>query len=158
MTDAITREITGEAVSVSIAGRSCALSYPMHNLLVFKRLTGLSLFARESWDKLDFESDYDAWMACLWAGLHELGADGSWSAPYSKAQLELLINLGNAADIHNAMFRALTAWMPKKKETKQVDGDAAPAEKKTETIAITTTPPGSGSAPNADSVLVASNS
>ena len=160
MTDIITREITRKQESVTIAGRECRLSYPMHNVFAFKAQTRQSLFARNTWDLLDFEANYDAWMACLWSGMHELQPDGSWKAPFTRPELELLIDIGNGTEVHNAMFRALTNWMPQKK---QLDDEAGAKEKKTtpavmDTMTPETTSPGSGFAPNGDSVLVGQNS
>jgi hypothetical protein len=128
MTDLITEEITGAIVTVELGGRECVVSYPMHNLLLFKKQTGLSLFDHESWNRLDFEEDSEAWTACLWAGLHQRQADESWIAPFTLEQLNdsHLIGLGNAVRVHNAMFRALTNWMPRKKPADA----AAAAEKK----------------------------
>lgn len=117
MTDLITEEITGAIVTVELGGRECVVSYPMHNLLLFKKQTGLSLFAADSWNRLDFEEDSEAWTACLWAGLHQRQADRSWISPFTLDELNdpHLIGLGNAVRVHNAMFRALTNWMPRKK-------------------------------------------
>jgi hypothetical protein len=150
MADLISEEITGAAVSVSIAGLECIVSYPMHNILLLKKQTGLSLFAPEIWDKLDFEADSEAWTACLWAGLHVRHEDGSWTSPFTLEQLNRpgVIGLHNAVTVHNAMFRALTHWMPRKKATEaEAPPDGAPAEKKI--LTATATLPDSGSALNA---------
>jgi hypothetical protein len=151
MTDLISEEITGAAVTVSIAGRECVVSYPLHNILLFKKQTGLSLFIAGSWDKLDFEEDSEAWTASLWAGLHVRQADGSWTSPFTLEQLNRpdVIGLHNAVSVHNAMFRALTNWMPRKKTRSEADAsaDEEPAEKKN----LRETSAESGSALNAGS-------
>jgi hypothetical protein len=155
MADLISEEITGAAVTVSIAGRESVVSYPLHNILLFKKQTGLSLFVADSWDKLDFEEDSEAWTACLWAGLHVRQEDGSWTAPFTLEQLNRpgVIGLQNAVSVHNAMFRALTNWMPRKKKGTEADASADEdlAEKKILTATATGTSPDSGSALNADS-------
>jgi hypothetical protein len=157
MTDLITEEITGRPVAVTIGkGRFC-LSYPLHNILLFKKQTGLSLFDKKTWDQLDFEENYEAWIACLWAGLHYLGEHG-WQADVVKADLERNVGFHNAPALHGAMFEALTNWMPKK--------EPEDAEKKTELTmplapmpaAPSTTSPASGSVHNADLDSLESNS
>lgn len=163
MTDLLTTEITGEPVTVSLRGSAHAIAYPMHNILLFKKLTGLSLFAAATWSKIDFEEDSESWTACLWAGLHVRQADGTWKAPFTLDQLNdpRVIGLQNAVSVHNAMFRALTNWMPRKKtEDAEASGnDQADAEtEKKRPQAIETTSPGSGFAPNADSTLLGQNS
>jgi hypothetical protein len=134
VSDPISEEITGKPVTVEIAGRVCLVSYPMHNILLFKKQTGLSLFIAANWNQLDFEADSDAWTACLWAGLHVRQDDGTWASPFSRAELDLLIGLGNAVQVHNAMFCALTNWMPRKKvdnedETEKKILTATPCQK-----------------------------
>jgi len=166
-TDLITEEITGAALTVAIGGRDCVVAYPMHNILLFKKQSGLSLFAKGTWDKLDFEEDSEAWTACLWAGLHVRQDDGSWKAPFTIAELNRpeIISFHNAVSIHNAMFRALTNWMPRKKT--EVDPES---EKKNLTVtpcqspemtaegSPETTSASSGSALTAVSDLIVSNS
>lgn len=129
MTDLITNEITGGAVPVTIAGRECRLSYPLHAIFLYKKLTGESLFQFDNWNKIDFEENYECWIACLWAGLHELGPDG-WSAPYTRQELEPLVGFENGAILHTKMVEALTAWMPKPKKTVAGADESAEAEKK----------------------------
>ena len=126
-TDLLTEDITGKPVELMLAGRDCVIGYPMHNILLFKKQTGLSLFSAATWDRLDFEEDSEIWTACLWAGLHQRQADGTWKAPFTIEDLNRpdVIGLGNAVRVHNAMFSALTNWMPRKKA-----GDDATAEKK----------------------------
>lgn len=128
MTDPITEEITGAPVTVEIGGRECVVSFPMYNILLFKKQSGLSLFAPESWAKIDFEEDAEVWTACLWAGLHQRQSDRSWKAPFTIDEMNdpKLIGLHNAVRVHNAMFRALTNWMPRKKAS----GDDVESEKK----------------------------
>lgn len=118
MNDVIAREILGAPVTVKIGERELCLSYPVHNIFMYRQLTGDSLFSRDNWNKIDFEANYKNWIACLWAGLHTLDeADGEWKAPIARSELEKSIGFTNAAPVHNAMVNALTAWMPKKKES-----------------------------------------
>jgi hypothetical protein len=139
MTDLITNEITGGAVAVTIAGRACQLSYPLHAIFLYKRLTGESLFQFDNWKRIDFEENYDCWISCLWAGLHEL-QDGKWLTPFTRPELETVLGFSNAGDIHASMVEALTAWMPKAKEAKA--GAAVEPEKKS----TSSSSPESGSA------------
>jgi hypothetical protein len=134
----VTEEITGAAVTVSICGRECVVSYPMHNLLLFKKQTGQSLFVAEAWRRLDFEEDSEVWTACLWAGLHSRQDDGSWTSPFTLEELNRpdVIGLHNAVRVHNAMFAALTSWMPRKKTSDAGDD----AEKKILTAPLCQTP------------------
>lgn len=133
MNDILSQEITGKADRIVIAGRVCTFSYPMHNTILYKQLTGESLFNVESWNKISFEENYKCWMACVWAGMHEqLPPDAEhpepyWKAPFSFAELEPLIDMSNAPDVHLAMFTSLTRWMPKKKKP----ASTAEAQKKT---------------------------
>lgn len=123
MNDLISREILGDPVTVTIGKSEHSLSYPAHNIFLYRQLTGDSLFRHDNWNKIDFEANYTAWLSCLWAGLHaQQPADAQhaepwWKAPYTRAELENLIGFSNAAALHNAMVAALTAWMPKKKES-----------------------------------------
>jgi len=142
MTDLITRELTGKPITVTIGGRELPVSYPMHNILLFKQQTGLSLFAgSETWAKIDFLDDFPTWLRCLWAGLHQRQADLTWKAPFTLEELELLVGL-NAITISAEMTRALVAFLPLRK-----DADPEPEESKKKTEApILTTSAGSGSA------------
>jgi hypothetical protein len=114
--DVLEKEITGGPVTVEIRGSLRALAYPMHNVIVYKQQTGDSLFAAESWQKIDLQTDPERWLACLWAGSHEQQSDKSWKAPYTLEELGALVDFGNAAEISIAMVKALTAFMPKAKE------------------------------------------
>lgn len=115
----ISSEITGPPVTVIIADRECVLSYPLHALFLYKKLTGDSLFSFANWSKLEFEGNYECWIACLWAGLHVQDASGSWKAPYTLPELEQLVGFNNAMEIQTKMVAALTAWMPKEKKSQQ---------------------------------------
>jgi len=89
-------------------------------------LLGDSLFLYESWVKIDLNFDPERWMACLWCGLHERQADGSWRAPFSLEDLGEKLGLcADTRSITGKMFEALSAWMPKEKE---VPNAAAPGE------------------------------
>jgi hypothetical protein len=136
MSDAIQSEITGPPVMVAIGGRELPLSYPLHALFLYKRLTGDTLFLFTNWQKLDFEENYECWMACLYAGLHQQQRDGSWRAPYSRVELEIMINLSNGPEIHRAMVAALTAWMPKEKKTQPNESAATNPKSETPAMAI----------------------
>lgn len=116
MTDAIERELTdGGPVSINLRGTERALAYPLYAVIAYKQRTGDSLFDPEVWARIDLQQDPGRWLACLWAGLHEQQADGTWKAPLTVEELGGLVNFSNAADISTAMVRALTRYMPKKK-------------------------------------------
>jgi len=152
MTDIITTEIARAPVPITIGGKECTISYPMHNLFVFKHASGLSLFRRPTRDKLDFEEDYDAWISCLWAGLHARQDDGTWVSPFTRAQLDGLIDFGNAPDVHAAMFQALANWMPRKKDPAEPQNDEAPEKK-----IVQTTTDASSNAPGSEPAAVSAS-
>lgn len=164
MTDLITEDITGKPITVTLAGREFPLSYPMHNLLLFKKLTGLSLFAgADVWAKLDFQDNFEIWLACLWAGLHGRQADRSWKAPYTLEELELMVGL-NAATLSERMLQALAQFLPEPKPKPAAEGEdkKKAAEWTASTpIAPIATPltisPASGSAPIVVSGSVGTN-
>lgn len=128
--DIISREILGQPVMVTIGGREHPLTYPVHNIFLYRQLSGDSLFRFDNWKKIDFEENYDAWLACLWAGLHaQQPADSEhaepwWKAPYTRSELEMLIGFANAPALHNSMVAALTAWMPEEKRPQKKSEEA----------------------------------
>jgi len=116
MTDVLEKEITGAPLTVTIRGSVRPIAYPIHNVIVYKQQTGDSLFDGEVWAKIDLQLDPERWLACLWAGLHELQSDKSWKAPYTLDELGGLVDFGNAAEVSIAMVKALAAYMPKAKD------------------------------------------
>jgi hypothetical protein len=117
MADILDHEINGAPVTVNIRGTERPLCYSMHNVIVYSQLTGDSLFVKASFEKIDLAKDPEKWMACLWAGLHELSPDKkTWVAPFTLAELGALVDFTNAGDVSVSMVRALAASMPKPKE------------------------------------------
>jgi hypothetical protein len=120
---------------------------------------GDSLFAFESWMKIDLNSDPERWLACLWCGMHERQTDGTVKSPLTLAELEDAIGLsGTVREINDRMLEAMQAWMPKKSPNATAPGEPAPADAaKTEMVNL---PTSSASAPGpdvaTDSVLVSS--
>jgi hypothetical protein len=153
MQDVLEKEIAGgEPVTVRIRGTERPLAYPMHAVILYKQLTGDSLFARENYDKIDVREDPERWLKCLWAGLHQF-AEGKWMAPVTIEELGALVDFSNAGEISVQMAKAITQAMPK----------ADPDAKKEKALAVTheKLPPisaGSTSGPAGASPLPAQNS
>ena len=168
-------------IEVTIAGRGCRLSYPMHAVNLYLRetariersrpksldpdpccvcgarksqhegpslirvskdnlallcprfrpedpLLGDSLFLFESWLKIDLNSDPERWLACLWSGLHERQADGTWTAPFTLDELEEKLGLcAETRSLTEKMFEALAAWMPKEAKAPNATAPGEPA-------------------------------
>jgi len=96
------------------------------------QLLGDSLFVFETWRKIELNVDPERWLACLWCGLHQQQADGSWRAPFTLAELEAKLGVGlEPRAINERMFEALVAWMPKAKPDPNVAPPGEPAENKT---------------------------
>ena len=155
MKDVLEKEITGPALTVEIRGSVHPLAYPMHNVILYKHATGDSLFDAKSWPRIDLQTDPERWITCLWAGLHQRNADGTWKAPYTFEELGALVDFSNAAAISIEMVKALTAHMPKAKDVPpNVEAPAAPGDAPTlDPISPSSTP-----AQKADLVLAAPTS
>lgn len=125
--DLLDQEITGLPITVRIRGSERPLAYPLHAVILYKQLTGDSLFAKEVYDKIDLSTDPERWLACLWAGLHEF-VDGKWKVYCTREELGSLIDFSNASEISIAMVRALTQSMPKVKKENSSPKEAAPGE------------------------------
>jgi len=130
----------------------------------YNPVQGDSLFFPSSWTRIDLDVDPERWIACLWAGLHQLQPDGlSWKAPMTLAQLSGMIPIGDAArQISLRMVKAVNLASTKAKEP---DPNAPPApakpaaapEEKTIPI-VAPTSDGSGPAPDAASDSLIPNS
>lgn len=116
MQDVLDREINGEPITVRIRGTERPLRYPLHAVVLYKQLTGDSLFVPANFAKIDLGADPDRWLKCLWSGLHELQEDGKWKAPVTIEELGALVDFSNAAEISVQMAKALTRSMPKPKD------------------------------------------
>ena len=124
--DALKVAIVGEPVTVTIRGTVRPLAYPMHNVILYHQRTGDSLFDSTAYVSIDLQKDPERWLACLWAGLHELQSDGSWKAPFTLDELGALVDFSNAGEISVAMVKSLTSYMPKRKDA--VPNESAPGE------------------------------
>lgn len=111
--DVLSQEITGTPVEVTIAGKVCRLTYPMHALILYKQRTGDSLFQQESWSRIDLAQDPERWTALLWAGMHEEQPDGTWKAPFTLSELEKVLNFSNAIALRPGVLQAIAAWLPR---------------------------------------------
>ena len=131
MKDILEQEITGSPVTVLICGRSHELAYPMHNVIVYKRCTGDSLFDVDAWPRIDLTEDPERWLACLWAGLHLQMEDKSWKAPYTIEELGALVDFRNAGEISSSMVKALTRYLPKPDPKAPAPGEPAPEASQT---------------------------
>ena len=162
--DVLDREIHGDPITVRIRGTEHRLRYPLYAVVLYKQLTGDSLFVSENFPKIDLATDPDRWMKCLWAGLHQLQPDGKWKAPLTLEELGALVDFSNAAEISLQMVKALTQSMPKpqpKDGKDDSDPKAAPlpsAEDKGPGPVPNLSLAGYKQEPNADSELVATNS
>ena len=161
MTDLLQQEITGPVPTVRIGGTERSLAYPMHAVILYKQLTGDSLFVGDNFKKIDLQEDPDRWLKCLWVGLHQF-VDGKWFAAVSLDELSALVDFSNAGEISIAMVRALMQSMPKAKD-KPDPNVAAPGEPELEANwpklgALSLTPPGSTPVPVAASDSVAPSS
>lgn len=82
---------------------------------------GDSLLTPGSWKRIDLDQDPERWLACLWAGLHQLSKDGTkWEAPLSLAALGSKIPVGaGARALSLKMIEALqsSAERPRKADT-----------------------------------------
>jgi hypothetical protein len=159
MRDALEKEIAGDAITVQIRGTERPLAYPMHAVILYKQLTGDSLFVQNAFDKIDVREDPERWLKCLWAGLHVF-AEGKWTAPLTFEELSALIDFSNAGEISIQMAKAVTQSMPKpdpaakKVPAPELEGmDPAPVvtREKLSRSGFTSEPAG-------DSALVGSNS
>lgn len=129
MADILEKAIVGEPVMVEIRGTMHRLSYPLHNVIVYQQQTSESLFDREAWKRIDLKQYPERWLACLWAGLHELQPDGkTWKAPYTVDQLGALVDFANAAAISEQMVKALIAHFPAPEKKTQEEPDLPPPD------------------------------
>jgi hypothetical protein len=158
--DALDQEINGAAVTVRIRGTERPLRYALFAVVLYKQLTGDSLFVPANFTKIELTSDPDRWMKCLWAGLHELQPDGkSWKAPFTLEELGALVDFSNAAEISVQMVKALTQSMPKPRKESD-DPKVAPPPSAEDLSQAAVNQPSSGSTLElvADSELLATNS
>jgi hypothetical protein len=158
MTDALEKQITGEPVTVLIAGTARRLEYRFAAIIAYQEKTGDSLFDRSTYQRIDLAKDPKRWLACLWAGLHEKQPDKSWKAPFTFDELTGLVDLSpeNAAEISIAMVNALRSYFPKAKD-EPVPKDAAPGEL-AQNPTTSPTSPSSTPGPGYDSTSAGSNS
>jgi hypothetical protein len=160
MTDVLEKEIAGgDPITVRIRGSERPLLYTMHAFVLYKQLTGDSLFVQENFAKIDVREDPDRWLKCLWAGLHQF-AGGKWTSPFTLEELGALLDYSNTGEIAVPMAKALTRSMPKadpdaRKEPAPEVADPAPVITREKLTPISS---GSTSEPAADSVLVGQNS
>src|ERR1700733_2382313 len=138
--DVLEKEISGEPITIVLAGGRGRLAYPMHAVILYKQQTGDSLFNPDSWKKIDLAEDPARWLACLWAGLHRVNAEKKWESPFTLSELEALVDFGNAGEISVAMSKALAASMPKKKEP-DPNAQPAPAPSEAPEVGIVTAAP-----------------
>jgi hypothetical protein len=160
MPDALDIEITdGGPAEIMLRGTVHRLAYPIHNVIVYKRQTGDSLFAKTSWSKVDLEEDPERWLACLWAGMHQEQPDHTWKAPFTLEELGGLVDFSNSNAITLAMVKAMISYLPKKKEGTSPNA-TAPAEeiRPAQSEANAPKSPTSGSEPGDDTALAAPSS
>lgn len=122
--DVLAKEIAGgDPVTVRIRGTERVLAYPMHAVILYKQLTGDSLFVKESFEKIDLASDPERWFKCLWAGLHQF--DGvKWTVPVTIDELGALVDFSNASDLSVQMVKAILQAMPKPDPAKSKEADS----------------------------------
>jgi hypothetical protein len=160
MKDLLQQEITGAPVTVRIRGLDRTLAYPLYAVILYKQLTGDSLFVKASFEKIDLATDPDRWLKCLWAGLHVFNRE--WSVPFPLEELAVLIDFSNAGEISIAMARALTQSMPKarKEDARKEDADpnaeapGSPALIAVDPVSSVTSPASTGSTPEPVDVSV----
>src|SRR5579872_2264329 len=99
MTSVLDKELSGAPISITIRGSVHDLSYPMHNVILYKQKTGDSLFDPASWAKIDLTNDPERWLACLWSGMHRQQPDKTWNAPFTLEELGALVDFSNAGAI-----------------------------------------------------------
>jgi hypothetical protein len=124
MNEALKQELTGRPpVLVSLGGRDYPLEFSIHAVILYKQLTGDNLFDGKCWSKIAPLEDPERFTACLWAGLHEF-ADGKWTAPLTRSQIEKLIDFTNVTPTCESVAKALASYFPKV----QNDEAASPGE------------------------------
>jgi hypothetical protein len=133
-------------------------------------LEGDSLANRFSWSRIDLDLDPERWLACLWAGLHQLQPDEkAWKAPMTLGALGGMLPVGpGLRELSTKMAEALIQHQPRVKEPDRKNADAPAAQTTPAPIAETrivegpipeaTTSTGSGPGPSADLALVDSSS
>lgn len=115
MNEALKQEIIGRsAVFVSLGGQPYRLEFPMHAVILYRQLSGDNLFDGECWKKIAPLEDPERFIACLWAGLHRF-EDGKWMVPFSREQLEMLVDFQNVTPTCEAVALALASYFPKAK-------------------------------------------
>lgn len=128
MTDVLDQEISGEPQTVRLGGSSYPLAYKLHAIIVYKNLTGDSLFDSASWHKIDPNEDPWRFRACLYAGLHQRQADRSWKPVLTLDELDDLVGLNNAREITIAIVKAAAQDLPKpREEGTETKNELAPA-------------------------------
>lgn len=130
-------------------------------------IEGDSLANRFSWARIDLDLDPERWLACLWAGLHQLQPDGkteTWKAPMTLGALGAMLPVGaGLRELSMKMAEALIQHQPRVKEPDRKNADAPAAETTPAPLAETasaeaTTSTGSGPEPVADLASAVSSS
>ena len=109
------QEVSGRPVAVVLGGEEYPLEFSIHAVILYKQITGDNLFDGTCWSKIAPLVDPERFIACLWAGLHQY-ADDKWSVPFTRPQLEKLVDFANVNPTCEAVTRALVAQFPKAKE------------------------------------------
>lgn len=158
--DVLDKEISGDAITVRIRGVERPLAYPMHAVILYKQLTGDSLFVQENFAKIDVRQDPERWLQCLWAGMHVF-TDGKWAAPFTLEELGALVDFSNAGEISVQMAKAVTQSMPKADPEAKKEPAPEAADLPAPVPIVTRekpSQPGYTSEPAGDSALVGPNS
>jgi hypothetical protein len=129
MNAALQQEITGRPPQlVSLGGREYPLDFSFHAVILYKQLTGDNLFDGDCWKKIAPLEDPERFIACLWAGLHKYDDAGeTWIVPFTRAQLERMIDFANVTPAVNAVALALASYFPKAEEKAQGESPLLPA-------------------------------
>lgn len=109
------QEVSGRRVAVVLGGEEYPLEFSIHAVILYKQITGDNLFDGTCWSKIAPLVDPERFIACLWAGLHQY-ADDKWSVPFTRSQLEKLVDFANVNLTCAAVTRALMAQFPNAKE------------------------------------------
>jgi hypothetical protein len=124
MDTVLQQEIAGSPVTVTLRGEEYPLAYPMRAVILYKQLTGDNLFQGGCWQKIAPMEDPERFIACLWAGLHRYDWEKqAWVEPFTREQLQALVDFGNVNPACEAITKALTSFFPKAK-----DGDKGESE------------------------------
>jgi hypothetical protein len=124
MNDVLQQELTGRPPDlVCLGGKDYPLDFSIHAVILYKKLTGDNLFDGQCWSKIAPLEDPERFIACLWAGLHSY-EDDKWHVPFSRGQLEKLVDFTNVTPITESVALALAAYFPKAKKDEDSAGES----------------------------------